>query len=199
MSAAKRRLAVMLSGRGSNFEAIADAAARGEIPNAEIVAVVADIPSAPGLERARHRGLPAYAIDRNAFEDRRAHEREVLRVLESARPDIICLAGYMRILSRTFVDAYPGRILNIHPSLLPRHAGLDPQRRALQEGDVESGCTVHVVDAGMDTGRVILQRRVPVLPGDTPESLSARILVEEHALYPAAIAEVLAALPPPRV
>ncbi|MFN2385259.1 MAG: phosphoribosylglycinamide formyltransferase [Thermoanaerobaculia bacterium] len=181
------RLAIMLSGRGSNFEAIADAVSRGEIPDAEIVAVVSDVPSAPGLQSARARGLPAHAVDREAFASRRAHEEEVLRILAASRPDLICLAGYMRVLSPGFVQAYSGRILNIHPSLLPKYGGLEPQRRALEAGDTESGCTVHVVDEGTDTGPVVLQYRVPILPGDTAEQLAARILEREHEAYPEAI------------
>lgn len=181
------RLAVMLSGRGSNFEAIADAVARGEIPETEIVAVISDVPSAAGLASARARGLPAHAVDREAFANRRAHEEKVLQILEASRPDLICLAGYMRVLSPGFVEKFGGRILNVHPSLLPKYPGLEAQRRALEAGETESGCTVHVVDEGTDTGPVILQVRVPILPGDTPELLAGRILRREHEAYPEAI------------
>jgi phosphoribosylglycinamide formyltransferase-1 len=177
----------MLSGRGSNFEAIADAVARGEIPDAEIVSVVSDVPSAAGLESARRRGLPAHAVDRKLFATRRAHEAEVRRILDAARPDLVCLAGYMRVLSPEFVRAYPGRILNVHPSLLPKYPGLEAQRRALEAGEKESGCTVHVVDEGTDSGPILLQARVPILPGDAPEVLAARILEREHEVYPEAI------------
>jgi formyltetrahydrofolate-dependent phosphoribosylglycinamide formyltransferase len=194
-SSPKSRLAILLSGRGSNFEAIADAVASGAIPNAEIVAVLSDVPDAVGLERARARGLPAAAVDRKAYAGRREHEVEVLRRLAQARPDLVCLAGYMRLLSPEFVGRWRGRILNIHPALLPKFPGLHVQRRALEAGEKESGCTVHFVDEGTDTGPVILQRRVPVLPGDTEESLSARILTEEHCAYPEAIAKVLQGLP----
>ncbi|HEY6064534.1 MAG TPA: phosphoribosylglycinamide formyltransferase [Thermoanaerobaculia bacterium] len=186
-----RRLAILLSGRGSNFEAIADAVESGRIPDARIVAVVSDVPAARGLARARERGLPAFEIDRARFPGRAAHEEEVLRVLEDARPDLVCLAGYMRILSPAFVARWRGRILNIHPSLLPRYPGTSPQKRALEAGDRESGCTVHFVDEGTDTGPVVLQRRVPIEPADTEETLSARILEVEHEAYPEAIRQVL--------
>jgi phosphoribosylglycinamide formyltransferase 1 len=188
---ARRRLAVLLSGRGSNFEAIADAVETGAIPEVEIVVVISDVPEAAGLERARERGLPAHAVDRRRFAGRREHEAEILRILEAARPDLICLAGYMRVLSPEFVARFRRRILNIHPALLPKLPGLHAQRRALEAGETVSGCTVHFVDEGTDTGPVILQRTVPVLLGDTEESLSARILTEEHAAYPEAIRRVL--------
>lgn len=189
---ARHRLAILLSGRGSNFEAIADAVERGTIPDAEIVAVISDVPEARGLESARKRGLPAAAVDRRRYPSRRAHEEEILRRLGRARPDLVCLAGYMRLLSPEFVGRYRGRILNIHPALLPKFPGLDAQRRALEAGEAESGCTVHLVDEGTDSGPIVLQRRVPVLAGDTEETLSARILAEEHRAYPEAIARFLA-------
>src|SRR6266540_3988368 len=164
---AKSRLAILLSGRGSNFEAIADAVESGAIPDAEIVAVISDVPEARGLARARERGLPAHAVDRGRFASRGEHEAEVLRILDGARPDLICLAGFMRVLSPDFVARFRGRILNIHPSLLPKFPGLRAQKRALEAGETVSGCTVHFVDEGTDTGPVILQRTVRVLPGDT--------------------------------
>ncbi|HEY1249735.1 MAG TPA: phosphoribosylglycinamide formyltransferase [Thermoanaerobaculia bacterium] len=188
---ARHRIAVLLSGRGSNFEAIGDAIGDGRIPNAEIVAVISDVADAPGLRRAAERGFPAFPLPRGT-RSRREHEREILAVLESARPDLICLAGYMRLLSPEFVARFRGRVLNIHPALLPKFPGLDVQRRALDAGELESGCTVHFVDEGTDTGPVVLQRRVPILPGDTVATLSARILAEEHRAYPEAIARVLA-------
>jgi formyltetrahydrofolate-dependent phosphoribosylglycinamide formyltransferase len=190
----RSRIAVLLSGRGSNFEAIAEAVKSGAIPDAEIVAVISDVPDAAGLERARRRGLPAFAVDRGEFASRREYEAELLGILEEAKPDLICLAGYMRILSPEFVARFRGRILNIHPALLPKFRGLHAQRQALEAGETESGCTVHFVDEGTDTGAVILQRKVPVLPGDTEESLSERILVEEHRAYPEAIARILSNL-----
>jgi phosphoribosylglycinamide formyltransferase-1 len=191
LTGSKRRLAVLLSGRGSNFEAIADAVAAERIPSAEIVAVVSDSPVAPGLARARQRGLPGHAVDRRLYGTRQAHEQAVLRVLDLSRPDLVCLAGYMRLLSPEFVARWKGRLLNIHPSLLPKFPGLSPQRRALEARETVSGCTVHFVDEGTDSGAVILQKTVPILPSDTPESLSLRILVEEHSAYPEAIARVL--------
>lgn len=192
------RLAVLLSGRGSNFEAIADAVEAGRIPDAEIVAVISDVAGARGLERARERGLPAFAVERGRFSSRAEHEREIGRILRDAGTDLVCLAGYMRILSPEFVREWPGRILNIHPSLLPKYRGLSPQRRALEAGDVEAGCSVHVVDEGTDTGPVVLQRKVPVEPNDTEETLSARILEREHEAYPEAIVKVLDGLETPR-
>ena len=157
------------------------------------MAVISDVADAPGLNRAVERGLPAFPIPRASLA-RREHEDRILRILEAARVDLICLAGYMRVLSPGFVARWPGRILNIHPSLLPRYPGLDVQRRALEAGEPESGCTVHFVDEGTDTGPIVLQRRVPVLPGDTVQTLSDRILAEEHRAYPEAIAKVLAGL-----
>jgi phosphoribosylglycinamide formyltransferase-1 len=197
MTGRRWRLAILLSGRGSNFEAIADAVREGTIPDAEIVAVISDVPQARGLERARELALPAFTVERSAAESRQAHEGRILEILDRVRPDLVCMAGYMRILSAGFVGRYAERILNIHPSLLPLYPGLEPQRRALETGDVESGCTVHVVDRGTDSGPIVLQRRVPILPGDDPDSLSARILNEEHAAYPEAITRVLAGLPRP--
>jgi phosphoribosylglycinamide formyltransferase 1 len=192
----KRRIAILLSGRGSNFEAIADAVGRGEIPGAEIVGVISDVAGAAGLELARRRGLPAHALPRSDYPSRAAHEAAILDRLDAARSELVCLAGYMRILSPGFIARYAGRILNIHPSLLPKFAGLDPQRRALEAGESRSGCTVHIVDEGTDTGPVVLRREVPVQPSDTVESLSARILEAEHRAYPEAIARVLETLPP---
>jgi len=195
LRAPRSRLAILLSGRGSNFEAIADAVETGRIPNAEIVAVISDVPGAVGLDRARRRGLPAEAVDRAGYPGKREHEAAVLERLAAARPDLVCLAGYMRLLSPDFVARWRGRLLNIHPALLPKYPGLHVQRRALEAGERESGCTVHFVDEGTDTGPIVLQRRVPVLPGDTEELLSARILEQEHLAYPEAIAKVLAGLP----
>lgn len=186
-------MAILLSGRGSNFEAIADAVEARRIPDAEIVAVISDVERARGLAIARERLLPAFAVPRGA-ESRTVHEARILRILDDARPDLVCLAGYMRVLSSGFVARWRGRILNIHPSLLPLYSGLSPQRRALESGEFETGCTVHLVDEGVDSGPVVLQRRVPIEPGDTEETLSARILEQEHEAYPEAIARVFAAL-----
>lgn len=186
-----RRLAILLSGRGSNFEAIADAVDAGRLAGARIVAVVSDVAAAPGLARARDRGLPAHAVERAGFSSRAEHEAAVTRILEDAGAELVCLAGYMRILSPDFVARWLGRILNIHPSLLPKYQGTAPQRRAIDAGETVSGCTVHFVDEGTDTGPIVLQREVPIVAGDTEESLSARILEQEHELYPEAIGRVL--------
>lgn len=190
----KRRLAILLSGRGSNFEAICDAIADGRIPNAAIVAVISDVADAPGLNRAVERGLNAFPIPREGL-SRRQHEDKVLKILDAFETDLVLLAGYMRLLSPRFVEHYRGRILNIHPALLPKYPGLHVQRRALEAGEAEAGCTVHFVDEGTDSGPIVLQRRVPILPGDTEETLSERILKEEHRAYPEAIAQVLEGLP----
>jgi phosphoribosylglycinamide formyltransferase-1 len=191
------RLAVLLSGRGSNFLAIRDAIARGVL-DAEIVVVVSNRPDAPGLARARELALPAFAADHKAYPSRVAHEAEVLRVLAVARPDYIALAGYMRLLSPTFVAAYPSRILNIHPSLLPAFPGVDAQGQALAAGVKISGCTVHFVDENLDAGPILVQRAVPVLPDDTTERLAARILVQEHEAYVEALRGLSRARPPER-
>jgi len=176
------RLAVLLSGRGSNFQAIHEAIQRGELA-AEIVCVISNRPDAAGIQRAREYGYAAHVIDHKTFASRAAHEAEVLRVLEEARPDYIALAGYMRLLSPAFIDRYRNRILNIHPSLLPAFPGVDAQAQAIAHGVKISGCTVHFVDENLDAGPIIVQRAVPVLDGDTAESLAARILVEEHKAY----------------
>jgi phosphoribosylglycinamide formyltransferase 1 len=191
MTERRRRLAILLSGRGSNLEAIADAVDAGRIADARIVAVVSDVAAARGLALARDRCLPAHALERARYSSRAEHEAAVTRVLEDARADLVCLAGYMRILSPDFVARWRGRILNIHPSLLPKYPGLSPQRRAIEAGDSVSGCTVHFVEEGTDTGPIVLQRVVPIVAGDTEESLSRRILEQEHELYPEAIGRVL--------
>ena len=190
-----RRLAILLSGRGSNFVALADAVDSGAIPDAEIVAVISDVPNARGLTIARERRLPAHAVEREDGMTRSVHEARIRKVLDAADPDLICLAGYMRILSPEIVEAYRGRIVNVHPSLLPNYPGLHVQRRALEAGERESGCTVHYVDVGIDSGPIILQRRVPILPGDTEETLSARILEQEHQAYPEAVRIALSKIP----
>jgi phosphoribosylglycinamide formyltransferase-1 len=155
---------------------------------AEPAIVISNVPSAAGLDHAKSRGVPTAVVDHKAIKPRDAHDRAVLSVLREHRVDIVCLAGYMRFLSPTFVEAYRGRILNIHPSLLPAFPGLDAQRQALEAGVKVSGCTVHLVDEMLDHGPILLQRTVPVLPGDTVETLSARILEQEHRLYPEALA-----------
>src|SRR5438270_5002131 len=176
------RLAILLSGRGSNFAAIHDAIIRGEL-DAEIVCVISNRPGAPGIEYARAVGLPAHVVDHRAFESRGAHEAAVLALLEKARPDFIALAGYMRLLSAAFIAAYPMRIINIHPSLLPAFPGVDAQAQAIAYGVKVSGCTVHFVDENLDAGPVIVQRAVEVRDTDSSESLATRILEHEHMAY----------------
>ncbi|HEX3583069.1 MAG TPA: phosphoribosylglycinamide formyltransferase [Thermoanaerobaculia bacterium] len=183
------RLAVLLSGRGSNFAAIHDAIARGDL-GAEIVCVISNRPDAVGIERAKEWGLDAHVIDHRAFASRPAHEYEVLRVLERAKPDFIVLAGYMRLLSADFVAKYPNRILNIHPSLLPSFPGVDAQKQAIDYGVKISGCTVHFVTEQVDAGPIIVQRAVEVRDGDTADTLAARILVEEHRAYVEALKQL---------
>ena len=183
------KLAVLLSGRGSNFDAIYRATQNGEL-DANIVCVISNRPGAPGVERARSFGLLTYIFDHRKYATRLEHEEDILRALSEAEPDYICLAGYMRRLSPTFVAAYPNRILNIHPSLLPAFPGVDAQKQALEAGVKESGCTVHFVDENLDAGPVILQRKVEVRPDDTVESLSARILEQEHIAYVEALKEL---------
>ena len=184
------RIAILISGRGSNMVALTDAVQAGGIPNAEVAVVISDQPDAKGLQIARELGIKTLTIERRGRK-REEHDREIVSALQDERVDLICLAGYMRVLSPFFVDAFNERILNIHPSLLPAFPGLEPQRQALDHGAHESGCTVHVVDNTLDGGPIIAQRTVPVVPGDTVESLSARILEQEHLLYPAAVAAVL--------
>ncbi|HEU4795074.1 MAG TPA: phosphoribosylglycinamide formyltransferase [Pyrinomonadaceae bacterium] len=185
-----KRIAVLISGRGSNMLALHDAMRKGKIPNAEIVLVISDKGEAPGLLLAAQRGIEAVAIERKR-RTREEHEQAIAGLLNERRVDLICLAGYMRLLSPWFIEAFRNRILNIHPSLLPSFPGLDAQRQALEHGVKFTGCTVHFVDETLDGGPIIAQRVVPVLVGDTVESLSARILEQEHELYPEAVKSVL--------
>jgi phosphoribosylglycinamide formyltransferase-1 len=184
-----KRLGVLLSGRGSNFEAIANAVARGEI-GAEIAVVIANRPEARGLEIARQRGLNAVSIPSKGL-DREVYDRMLLEELHRQQVDVVLLAGFMRLLSASFIRQFPNRILNIHPSLLPAFPGLDAQHQALEHGVKITGCTVHFVDEYLDAGPILVQAAVPVLDHDTVESLSARILEEEHRIYPEAIRIVL--------
>lgn len=184
------RLGVLLSGRGSNFLALHDAVRRGELP-AEIALVAGNVAGAPGLERARERGLPAAALPHRGEPDRASHEAKLIGALRGAGVEWVCLAGYMRLLSPDFLAAFPRRVVNIHPSLLPAFPGLDAQAQALAHGVKITGCTVHLVDAGLDSGPIVLQRPVEVLDGDTPETLAARILEQEHLAYPEALRRLL--------
>jgi phosphoribosylglycinamide formyltransferase 1 len=175
-------LAILLSGRGSNFAAIHEAIDAGRL-DARIVTVITNRPGAAGIARAAELGYPAHVIDHRESASRAAHEERVRTVLDVARPDFIVLAGYMRLLSPAFIDAYRNRIVNIHPSLLPSFPGVDAQAQAIAHGVKISGCTVHFVDEGLDAGPIIEQRAVPVRDDDTPETLAARILREEHVAY----------------
>jgi phosphoribosylglycinamide formyltransferase 1 len=180
------RLGILISGRGSNMKAIATACAEGSVP-AEVALVVANRAKAEGLAWARERALPTALLSHRDYPGREAHDRAVVAALAAARVDLVCLAGYMRLLSRTFVEAFPNRILNIHPSLLPAFPGLHAQEQAWGYGVRISGCTVHLVDADLDHGPIVLQRAVTVRDEDTADSLSDRILEQEHEAYPAAL------------
>src|SRR6185295_2970386 len=184
-----KRLGILISGRGSNFLAIADAIA-GHRLDAEIAVVISNHPEAPGLAAAQERGLLAAALPSKGL-DRETYDRQLIAELKKNRVDLVCLAGYMRILSGHFIREYAQRIVNIHPSLLPAFPGLDAQHQALEHGTKFSGCTVHFVEEGLDSGPIIAQAVVPVLADDTAESLSARILKEEHRIYPEALGLVL--------
>lgn len=185
-----KRIGILLSGRGSNFIAIHDAICGGSLPNTEIAVVLSNKADAEGLAAARELDLPAWHV---ALAGRTSAERddELIARLQEYEIDLVCLAGYMRIITPAFVAAFPDRILNVHPSLLPSFPGLQAQRQALEFGAKIAGCTVHFVDEAVDHGVIILQRAVEILDEDTPETLSARILVEEHRAYPEAIARVL--------
>ena len=186
----RARVGILISGRGSNMVALADAVREERIPNAEIAIVISDQPNAAGLNKAKERGIETLVIERRGRK-REEHDREIVAALKGKDVDLVCLAGYMRMLSREFIEAYRDRILNIHPSLLPAFPGLEAQRQALEHGVKTSGCTVHFVDETLDGGPVIAQCTVPVHQTDTVESLSARILVEEHKLYPETVSFVL--------
>ena len=185
-----KNLAILLSGRGSNFEAIADSVAAGRIPGAQIAVVISNRAPAPGIESARRRGLDACVIPSKGKE-REAHDREVVAVLKEKQVDLVCLAGYMRLLSPWFIQQFPQRILNIHPSLLPAFPGLEAQKQALDHGVKVTGCTVHFVDEHLDHGAIILQKTVPILDTDDEHSLAVRILEQEHLAYTDAIKIVL--------
>ncbi len=186
----KKRIGVLLSGRGSNSEALADSVASGKIPNAEIALVLSNREAAAGIERAKSRGLASRVIPSKGLE-REVYDRLVVAALHEAKVDLICLAGYMRLLSPYFVAAFPQKILNIHPSLLPSFPGLEAQKQALDYGVKFAGCTVHFVDENLDAGPIILQSVVPVEDSDTEETLSARILRDEHKIYSEAVKFVL--------
>jgi phosphoribosylglycinamide formyltransferase-1 len=185
-----RRLGVLISGRGSNLKAIIDAI-HGKTLDASIAVVISNRADAPGLEHARAAGIETLVLSHTAFASREAYDRALVDELRKRDVALVCLAGFMRLLSPVFVDAFPDRILNIHPSLLPKYAGLHPQQQALDDGATVSGATVHIVNKDLDAGPVVRQREVPVLPGDTARTLADRILEVEHSLYPEAIAVML--------
>lgn len=187
---ASKRLGILLSGRGSNFLAIADAIANGKLPDVEIAVVISNKADAPGLEAARERDLNAVVIEARGRK-RAEHDAEIIARLRDHQVDLVCLAGYMRLLSVEFVAAFPQRILNIHPSLLPAFPGLDAQQQAFEYGAKVAGCTVHFVDEQLDHGVIVLQKTVPVLDSDDVHTLAARILEQEHVAYTEAIARVL--------
>lgn len=185
-----RRLGVLISGRGSNLKAIIDAIADGRL-DATIAVVISNRADAPGLAHARQAGIEALVISHKGYATREDYDRVVIRALKDRDVALVCLAGFMRLLSPLFVNAFPNRILNIHPSLLPKYPGLHPQQQALDDGATVSGATVHFVNADLDAGPIICQGEVPVLPGDTADSLAQRILKLEHSLYPEAIKNAL--------
>lgn len=186
----KKRIGVLLSGRGSNFEAIAESVAAGRIPDAEIALVVSNREGAAGIEKAKARGIETRVIPSKGLQ-REEHDRQVVSALQEKNVELVCLAGYMRLLSPLFVRAFPNRILNVHPSLLPAFPGLEAQRQALEHGVKVTGCTVHFVDENLDAGPIIKQATVEIRDADTAETLSERILREEHRIYSEAVKIVL--------
>ena len=184
-----KKVGVLISGRGSNLQALLDAAAAGSL-GGEVAAVVSNVESAAGLERARRAAVPALVSDHRG-RSREEHDAAVAGLLAGHGVDLVCLAGYMRLLSPVFLRAFPGRVLNVHPSLLPAFPGRDAQRQAWEHGVKVSGATVHVVDEGLDAGPILAQEAVPVLEGDGPEELAARILAAEHRIYPRAVRAML--------
>lgn len=187
----RKRVGILISGTGSNMEALIRAADAPDCPY-KVAVVISNRPDAAGLERARALGVNALAVDHAPFgKDREAHERALDAALRRFGCQYVALAGYMRVLTPFLVEAWAGRMLNIHPSLLPRHPGLDTHRRAIEAGDTEAGCTVHLVTTGVDEGPVLAQARVVILAGDTPEALAERVLTQEHHLYPLALAELV--------
>lgn len=191
----KRKVGILISGRGSNMQALLAAAAAPDYP-AEVALVLSNVAEAPGLALAAAAGVATAAIPHKPFgRDRAAHEAALIERLDAAGVEYVCLAGYMRVLTPLFVRHYAGRMLNIHPSLLPGLEGLDTHARALAAGARLHGCTVHLVTEELDAGLILAQAAVPVLPGDTPDTLAARVLVQEHRLYPAALAALISGAP----
>jgi len=185
-----KRIGILLSGRGSNFEALAESIAAGRLPGVEIAIVISNREGAPGIEKARQRGIAARVIPSQGLQ-REEYDRRVAAALQEKQVDLVCLAGYMRLLSPWFVREFPNRILNIHPSLLPSFPGLEAQKQAWEHGAKFSGCTVHFVDENLDAGPIVAQATVPIRDDDTPETLAERILREEHRIYTEAVKLVL--------
>jgi phosphoribosylglycinamide formyltransferase 1 len=185
----RRRVGILISGRGSNMSALIAAAAEPAFP-AEIAVVIANRPEAAGIAAATAAGIPAVTVDHRAFADKPSFEAAMTAVLEDHGVELVCLAGFMRLLSPWFIDRWRDRLINIHPSLLPAYRGLDTHARAIADGALIAGCSVHFVRSDVDTGPVVAQAVVPVLPGDTPETLATRVLVAEHRLYPHALAMI---------
>lgn len=190
MAINKKRVAVLISGSGSNLQALMDACAAPDYP-AQIVQVISNKADAYGLTRAENAGIATAVISHKDYPDRAAFEAVLHETLTAAKPDMVCLAGFMRILEAGFVQKWQDRMINIHPSLLPKYKGLHTHRRAIEAGDKEAGCTVHWVVPEMDSGEIIGQKRVPILPDDTEETLTARVLEQEHILYPEALRKVI--------
>lgn len=185
------KIGILISGRGSNMVALVEAVGSGEIPGSEVAVVISDKADAAGLAKAAERGVETLVIERNGRK-REEHDAEIVAALRERGVELVCLAGYMRLLSPLFVQAFPDKIVNIHPSLLPAYPGLGVHERVIAAGEKTSGCTVHFVNEDLDAGPIILQREVPVLEGDTPETLSARILEQEHGTYVEAVRRIVA-------
>ena len=183
-------IGILISGRGSNMVALVDAVKSGEIPDSEVAVVISDKPNAAGLDKARERGVETVVIERRG-RTREKHDAEIIAELKRRDVELVCLAGYMRLLSCDFIQAFPEKIINIHPSLLPSFPGLDAQKQALEHGVKITGCTVHFVNEDLDAGRIILQRAVYVKDGDNVDSLSSRILVQEHLAYVEAVRQIV--------
>ena len=179
-------LAVLISGRGSNLQSLIDACASDDFP-AEIKLVICNIPGVYGIERAEKAGIPVAVIPHKEFPSRETFEQAMLDEIAKYPVDLVCQAGFMRIVTPTFIEPWRGRLINIHPSLLPKFKGLHTHERAIEAGETEAGCTIHYVNEGVDEGEIILQKSVPILPGDTPDALAARVLEKEHIAYPEAV------------
>lgn len=186
----RKRLGVLVSGRGSNLQALIDASKARDYP-AEVVVVISNNPSAYAIERAKRENIPVFVVERENYKNKKEYEEKIKEILQSFRVDLVVLAGYMKIVGKTLLEAFPNRIINIHPSLLPSFPGLEAQKQAWEYGVKISGCTVHFVDEGIDSGPIIGQRAVPVYDDDTPETLAERILQEEHKLIVESVKKVL--------